>query len=111
MLWSPPCIGIEENGEEYEVLIVGVGRADWYPPLLGLSSEERLPEWLVEELPLLTEPYQLLWSLYEEYCDGASISRLPEFEYDIGLKAEDGDSSEGVIECIECDEWPYMPLP
>jgi hypothetical protein len=51
-LWSF-CIGIDEKGDAYEVLIVGVGR-DWYTLLLGLSSDDRLPEW-PEELPLLTD--------------------------------------------------------
>jgi len=44
------CMGTDENGEAYEVLIVGVGRE--YPLLLGFNKEDRLPPWL-EELPLL----------------------------------------------------------
>jgi hypothetical protein len=42
LLWSF-CIGMDENGDAYEVLIVGVGRPT-YPVLLGLSKDERLPE-------------------------------------------------------------------
>lgn len=34
-------MGMDEKGEPYEVLIVGVGRE--YPVPLGLRREERLP--------------------------------------------------------------------
>lgn len=54
------CIGMEENGDAYDVLMVGVGRG--YPLLLGFRSEDKLPLWL-EELPLLVgEKDQLDWS-------------------------------------------------
>ena len=63
----------DDSDDGYEVLIVG--REGGYPVLLGLSSDDKLPE-CPDELPLLTGENDQFGSLYGYWEDCTTMSRF-----------------------------------